>query len=394
MAGLWIKTLNVRLLEKLWSKDTSMKGSVQKKGKIFYAVVALGRKRKWFRAGPEIADARRVLAEKLAEIRKGTFKETPRATFRQFSEIWLRKYAEINVKPSTLLTYQDVIRRLLIPSWGRLPLSSLTPLHFQEFVSERFKAVKPKTVLNEVQLVKAIFKRAVIWGYLEANPAEHLERPKAVRPEIEILNPDEMEKLLAHSTRHYRTAFLTAVLTGLRAGELWALQWQDVDWSSLKIFVRRSLWKGKFQTPKSKYSVRKVDIPEHLAQELKRWKLLSPKNEHDLVFPDPRGKPISHGGIVKRHFEPALKRAGLRHVSFHSLRHTNASIRIASGQNIKYIQHQLGHSSIKITLDVYGHLFVDPDFNRRQVRLLESSLGSVRSSDVKTPLLVAGSMSP
>jgi integrase len=109
---------------------------------------------------------------------------------------------------------------------------------------------------------------------------------------------------------------------------------------------------------------------------------------------DAKGKPVSHGGITKRHFEPALKRAGLRHVSFHSLRHTNASMRIAAGQNIKYIQTQLGHSSIKVTLDVYGHLFVDPELNRRQVRLLESSLGSVRSSDVKTPLLVASSMPP
>jgi integrase len=371
-----------------------MKGSVQKKGKIFYAVVALGRKRKWFRAGPEIADARRVLAEKLAQIAKGTFKEIPRATFRQFSEMWLRKYAQVNVKPSTLATYQDIIRRLLIPSWGRLPLSGLTALHFQEFVSERFKIVCPKTVINEIALIKGIFKRAHIWGYVKSNPAEHLERPKAVRPEIEILNLDEVEKLLAHTTRHYRTAFLTAVLTGLRAGELWALQWPDVDWISLKIFVRRSLWKRNFQTPKSKYSVRKVDIPEHLAQEIKKWRLVSPKNEHDLVFPDPRGKPVSHGGITKRHFEPALERAGLRHVSFHSLRHTNASMRITSGQNVKFIQNQLGHSSIKVTLDVYGHLFDDPEFNRRQVGLLETSLGFEKSSDVKTPLLVASSMPP
>ena len=166
-----------------------MKGSVQRKGAVFYAVVALGRKRKWFRAGPEIADARRVLAEKLAQIAKGTFKETPRATFRQFSEIWLAKYAEVSVKPSTFASYQDIIRRLLIPAWGRLPLSSLTALHFQEFASERFKTVSPKTVVNEIALIKGIFKRAHIWGYVKSNPAEHLERPKILRPEIEMPIP-------------------------------------------------------------------------------------------------------------------------------------------------------------------------------------------------------------
>ena len=81
-----------------------------------------------------------------------------------------------------------------------------------------------------------------------------------------------------------------------------------------------------------------------------------PINEYDLVFPSPEGKLTNHENAVKRHFYRALRKAGLRHVSFHSLRHTNASLRIAAGQNIKYIQGQLGHASVKITLDVYGHL--------------------------------------
>ena len=155
--------------------------------------------------------------------------------------------------------------------------------------------------------------------------------------------------------------------------------------------MSQSLWRGEFQTPKSRSSFRKVDIPEQLAHELKKWKMISSQNNFDLIFCARNGNPVCHDNVVKRYFKPALKRARLRHVSFHSLRHTNASIRIAAGQNIKYIQHQLGHSSIKITLDTYGHLFVDPEFNRRQVRLLEASLGAPRSSEVKTPLLVASS---
>jgi integrase len=92
---------------------------------------------------------------------------------------------------------------------------------------------------------------------------------------------------------------------------------------------------------------------------------------------------------VKRHFEPALKRAGVKAVSFHSLRHTNASMRIAAGQNIKYIRTQLGHSSVKITLDIYGHLFNDVNFNRQQVKLLEKSLGMAEEPGEETPLLIA-----
>jgi hypothetical protein len=127
---------------------------------------------------------------------------------------------------------------------------------------------------------------------------------------------------------------------------------------------------------------------------LKKWKLTSPPNDYDLVFPSAQGKLPSHGNITRRHFEPALKRAGLRHVSFHSLRHTNASMRIAAGQNIKYIQTQLGHSSITITLDVYGHLFHDPDFNRQQVKLLETSSPSVVNSMEKAAQIPVNPISP
>ena len=88
---------------------------------------------------------------------------------------------------------------------------------------------------------------------------------------------------------------------------------------------------------------------------------------------------------VKRHFYRALRKAGLRHVSFHSLRHSNASLRIASGQNIKYIQTQLGHASIKITMDTYGHLFNDVNFNRQQVGVFEDFLQSVNSSQSGLP---------
>lgn len=214
----------------------------------------------------------------------------------------------------------------------------------------------------------------------QTNHAEYLERPRITKPEIEILAPDEVEKLLGKASNHYRVAFLTDFLTGMRAGELWGLQWGDVDWNSKRIHVRRSLWKGHFQTPKSKCSNRKIDIPDMLIHELKKRKLAGPVNEDDLVFPSAEGKTSQHDNVVKRHFNPALRRAGLRQVSFHSLRHSNASMRIHAGQNIKYVQTQMGHASINITLDIYGHLFNDANLNSQQVELLENTFNSVRKS--------------
>lgn len=159
---------------------------------------------------------------------------------------------------------------------------------------------------------------------------------------------------------------------------MWALQWGDVDWNSKRIFVRRSVWKNEFQTPKSHYSIRQVDIPDNLLSELRKWKLACPISESDLMFPSQEGMITYHDNAVKRHFDPTLRKAGLRHVSFHSLRHTNASMRILAGQNIKYMSTQMGHSSVKVTLDVYGHLFNDEDFNRQQVNLLQSTFQFVR----------------
>lgn len=224
-----------------------------------------------------------------------------------------------------------------------------------------------------------MFKHAHRWGYVKVNPAEHLQRPKISKREIEILEPAEFNKLLENSGSLYKTAFLTAILTGVRAGELWVLQWGDMDWNSKRLYVRQSVWNNEFQTPKSKNSTRKIDLPDNLVFELKKWKLACPISENDLMFPSYEGQITCHDNAIKRHFEPALRKAGLRHVSFHSLRHTNASLRIRAEQNIKYLSMQMGHSSIKITMDTYGHLFNDEEFNRQQVDLLQKTFHSVRN---------------
>ena len=355
-----------------------MKGSIQKKGNTYYAVIALNGKRKWFKGGTK-KDAQKTLNDKLYEIGQGTYRELTKATFKDFSGVWLSSYASPGVKPSTLAGYKRIIEKLLQPAFGHYQMTDIMTGHLQAFIADRLKSVSAKTATNEIVVIKEMFKHALRWGYLKLNPAEYLERPRITKPEIEVLSPAEISALLEKASGHYRTAFLTDFLTGMRAGELWGLQWGDIDWNSKRIHVRRSLWKGSFQTPKSKTSNRQIDIPDMLIQELKKWKLACPVNEHDLVFPSAEGRPSQHDNVVKRHYNPALRNAGLRQVSFHSLRHSNASMRIQAGQNIKYIQSQMGHASINITLDIYGHLFNDANFNRQQVELLEVSFNSVRN---------------
>lgn len=349
-----------------------MRGSIQRKGATYYAVIPLNGKRKWYRGGPTRKDAQRVLNEHLPEIDKGTYRELPKITFSEFTEIWKRDYADIALKPATKKNQYYVIKGRLLPAFSNIQLSSISTGLLQAFVSARAKEVKPNTVRNDLTVIQSLFKHAYRLGYIKHKPAEGLIKPKVEKPEIEILTPGEFELFLKEAEMSYKTAFLTAFLTGMRAGELWGLKWGDLDWNSKQIHVRRSLWEHQFQKPKTKNAIRRLDLTDRLVRELRAWKLACPVSEHSVVFPSPEGLLTMHGNVVKRYFEPALRRAGLRHVSFHSVRHSNASLRIHAGQNIKYIQGQLGHASITLTMDTYGHLFNDLDFSRKQVELLES----------------------
>ncbi len=358
-----------------------MTGSIQKKGKTYYAVLPIAGKRKWFRGGTK-KDAERILNEKVSEFHQGTYREIPKINFKDFTEHWLNTYAGANVKPSTMAGYKHIISKRLIPKFGHLQMTDISTGGLQTYVAERRKSVSGKSALNEVLIIKQMFKHAHKWGYIKINPAEYIERPKITKVEIEILDPSEVKLLLEHTDDLYKSAFLTAILTGIRAGELWALQWGDIDWNKKRLLIRKSVWKNKFQTPKSKKAIRNIDLPDILIPELRKWKLRCPLSEHDLMFPSAEGAFTNHDNARNRHFASALRKAKLRHVSFHSLRHTNASMRIQAGQNIKYISSQMGHASIKITLDTYGHLFNDEQFNRSQVSLLQTTF----EASVRNPL--------
>ena len=161
--------------------------------------------------------------------------------------------------------------------------------------------------------------------------------------------------------------FLMAVMTGMRQGELLGLQWGDVDWLNNQVCVKRTFNHARFYEPKTEKSYRKIDLAPIVISELKKWKLQCLPNELDLVFPNDEGNPICAENLVKRDFKPALRRSGIREIRFHDLRHTYATLLIDQGEHPKYIQEQMGHSSINTTMDVYGHMMkaVNSEATRR-----------------------------
>jgi integrase len=197
---------------------------------------------------------------------------------------------------------------------------------------------------------------------------------------VEVLDATEVNRLLDKFEAPYVPLYVTLVSTGMRLGEALGLQWGDIDWTARQIRVRRSLWKGHYYLPKSKKSRRSIDVGDQVLGALRgvqreRYGESEPRPEAP-VFVTATGALVNPDNLRHRVWAPALAAAKLRHVTMHSLRHTFASLLIAQGENPKYISEQMGHASINITMDRYGHLF--PSTKRQAPARLEAQLAAAR----------------
>jgi integrase len=195
-------------------------------------------------------------------------------------------------------------------------------------------------------------------GYLAHDPLEGVKRLPRRQVERPFLEPDQIARLLKVANTPEDTIVMLGVYAGLRRGELCALRWEDIDWGDGqhgRIWIRRAISGGKLSTPKTKGSVRMVDIPGALVANLKAYKITQPATEY--LFETAEGTPIDPDNLIKRIFLPLVTRAKLPAVGMHTLRHTFASLLISHGESIKYVSRQMGHASIQITADTYGHLF-------------------------------------
>jgi integrase len=248
----------------------------------------------------------------------------------------------------------------------------------------------PKTINNTLVPLKEMFMHAVRWGYLRENPAQYVEKPRVPHREMDFLTPDEVRYFLSTLPPEKYPFYLTAILTGMRLGELLAMKWPYLDWQRGQYVVRESVYKGRFIEPKSNSSKRAINLPGVLLEALRRHRARQAEmklrmgetyQDHELIFCSAAGSPLDRGKVLKREFWLLLKQAGIRRIRFHDLRHTFATLLIAQGESPKYIQAQLGHASIQVTMDRYGHLL--PDVNQQAARRLEENLFS---PSVRKPL--------
>ena len=161
-------------------------------------------------------------------------------------------------------------------------------------------------------------------------------------------------------------------MTGARQGEVLGLKWSDVDFQTKQVHISRTFNHGRFFIPKTKGSARRIDIAPTVHKELAVWKLKSGGQDEDLIFPNEAGQPLNYSNVVQRYFLKALKDAEIPRLRFHDLRHTYASLLIEQGENIKYVQTKLGHSTPTVTLNIYSHLLKDS--NQEAACRLESTI--------------------
>jgi len=349
-------------------------GAIRKRGRNYIITYYEGDgRRRWETVGPNLHEARQVLAERMSERCTGKSR-VPRdkMTVGELVKKWKENYLTVQqqlgrLKPSTLRSYQSNLDGHIAPFFGAMPLSQVTLASVQQFIKALLgKGLSPKTIGNVIVILKEMFKHAVQWGHLDANPVQYVERPRGEDKEMDVFAPDEIRRMLDAQEEPLRTLLLTAVLTGMRQGELFALQWEDIDFARHQVHVRRSLWHGTLGTPKSRRSRRAIDMPPTLEQALQQ---LSTTRRSDFVFCSERGTPLDADNFRHREFPAALRRAQLRRIRFHDLRHTYTSLLIAHGAHPKYIQAQLGHASIQTTLDRYGHLM--PQLHQAEAQKLD-----------------------
>jgi hypothetical protein len=195
----------------------------------------------------------------------------------------------------------------------------------------------------------------------------------------------QMGGAAANTVAPYGNLVRLAALTGLRQGELFALRDRDVDLEALTIQVERGACQGALMPVKTRASRRRVDLSNTAVRVLRRQLLARRPNDRGLVFPSPGGQILNDDNIRHRVFRPAVRRTTLTSYRFHDLRHTYAALMIAAGAHPKYLQAQMGHSSIRVTLDLYGHLF--PDANRGVLHALDALTAPSTPHRAKSPTI-------
>ncbi len=333
--------------------------------------------------------------------------EKPQRPFDAYFRNWLDTYVRANCKESTRDAYEGSFRLYLLPAFGQKDISAITREDVKKLTYALLtRGLRRNTAKVALAPLSEMFNHTQEDGHVQGNPALRVLRRKnteggASQDHVSFLTREELGLLLRTAQEHFPQWYpLVSLLarTGLRIGEACALQWGDIDFHGRFIEVRRNCVHYRITTPKNG-KTRRVDLSQQLTDTLKVL-LLERKKETlsrgwgevpPWVFSNSEQQLVDHHNFRGRVWPKLLAKAGMRWLRIHDLRHTFASLLIQNGESLAYVKDQLGHHSIRITVDTYGHLV--PGGNRQAVDKLDGlENATIRNPDAtseKNPTLRA-----
>lgn len=373
--------------------------SIEKRGKNSYRLsVVIGyesdgtpiRERKTVKA-KNPTEAKKMLTLFEAEILQGQYlKVEEKMTLNLFFKEWLEKYANDpnNLSPDTRQNYINILEKRILPKYGHMKLADIKTIHIVNFVNDLKKdgrrldgkkgPLSPSSIANCYRAFNNILSRAAEWQLIKENPAAAVKQPKITVKKSDVYSKEELNTLFTHLEKkplHWKVLISLAISTGAREGEIAALEWKHIDFEKGTVFIEQSLTEVtgegiQLKSTKSKRS-RTVSLPGHLLKMLEKFNeqavyeraLVEDKLEwpdHFFIFANEFGKPIRPDSISQwwRRFTSKYK---LKHIRFHELRHTSATLLINEGVHAKVISERLGHADISTTMNIYGHVLSEAD---------------------------------
>ena len=340
-----------------------------------------------------LAKTKKECVEKLQKLKEecGGLKPEkvrPEMPFGDWLTYWYENHSKSKIRPTTQETYESRIRLHIVPEIGSIPLNKLTQNDLQQFYGrlknsgrKRFtdkygEGLSDRMVRMCHATCRSALEKAVQDGLIRVNSAIGCKLPPKKAREMQVLTREELQRFLIQAKfEGYYEVFLLDLATGLRRGELMALQWDDLNFKTGVLNVNKQVYdvRGQLQisTPKTKNSIRKIVLPPAVVavlQEYKktvdsRWMFPSPVKEDCPITP----------GVVRRRLQLILEHAGCKHVRFHDLRHTFATLALENGMDVKTLSAMLGHVSAATTLDIYTH--ITDDMQRAAAANIDRGIG-------------------
>lgn len=328
--------------------------------------------------------------ELLYKVKHFQIKPDSNMNFLEYAKLWLKDYAEINIKPSTLYGYKSCLNAHILPRFKDYKLSDITVYELEKFYNDlrKTKSLNPDSNGNHNLLSEAVVRHqhsllcvmlntAVKWDFINFNPCLKLTKPPTVtRKEMKFYDEEELKKLFQHleyENLTFKTAIYLLTLGGMRRGECLGLFWEHVDFEKKTITIKNNLLnireKGVYlDTPKTKKSKRTISLPDicfdllkklKAKQELEKEMFSNDWMDTEFVFKDEYGN-YYNPSRLSRQWVLFQKKHNLKHIRLHDLRHTCATYLLSHNVPIATVSKKLGHSNIYTTLDVYTHS-VDSD---------------------------------